>query len=99
MSFTVTLAMGAVLLAIWCDYRFEERRPGSLKSRMVHAAIAFGVLQLAAFAASWLLPDGAGHVRQLLVAFGVLLPGLVYAFVSAVWLMRVLAEVAAMSRR
>ena len=99
MSFTVALAMGAVLLAIWIDCRFEGARPSSLVGRMVHVGVACAVVQLAAFGANHLLPDGASYDRQLLVAFGLLLPSLVYAFLSGVWLMRLLAEVAAMSRR
>lgn len=98
MSFTVALAVGSVLLAIWVDYRFEKIRPATFMGRMIHVAVACGVLQLAAFAANHLLPDGATHGRQLLVAFGLLLPTLVYAFLSGVWLMRVLAEVAAIRR-
>ena len=92
MSFTVTLVLGAFLLAAWCDARCERLRPSTLQWRIVHVAVACVGLQLAAVGAGALGPDGAAIVRHLVGVFAVLLPAFVYTFVAALWLLRALAE-------
>jgi hypothetical protein len=45
MSFTVTLTLGAALLAIWLDMRFPGLRPKTAAQGLIHAAVGvFGML-------------------------------------------------------
>jgi hypothetical protein len=98
MSFPVTLALGAFLLAVWVDARFEGRRPSTPRRRAVHIAVSCIVLQSASIGARFLVPDHAGAARQLAAVFVLLLPVMVYAFVSGLWLIRSIAE-AGLARR
>jgi hypothetical protein len=92
MNFTLSLLLGAFVLAIWFDARFEGSRPGSIGRRIVHVAVSCVLLQLAAFGAGLLHPENGGVVRTLAVVLAVLLPAFVYTFVSALWVLRTLAE-------
>jgi hypothetical protein len=92
MNFTLSLLLGAFLLAIWLDARFEGSRPTSIGRRIVHVAASCVLLQLAAFGAGLLDPESGGVARALVVVLAVLLPAFVYTFVSALWMLRTLAE-------
>ncbi len=92
MNFTITLVVSAFLLAIWSDARFEQLRPQSTRWRIVHVALACILLQLVAVAAGGVITETAGTARQLVGVLALLLPVFVYTFVSALWLLRTLAE-------
>ncbi len=92
MSFTLTLVLGAFLLAIWCDARLEGVRPATTGWRIAHVVVACLILQIASVGAGLLVPDGAGVDRQLIAVFAILLPVFVYTFVAGLWLLRMLAE-------
>ncbi len=94
----MTLALGAFLLAAWVDTRFEGRRPATPRRRAVHIAVSCILLQLASIGTGLLVPEQAGAARQLTAVFVVLLPLLVYAFLSGLWLIRSIAE-AGLARR
>ncbi len=98
MSFVATLAIGAALLAAWVDCRFDQRRPVSPVRRAIHAAVAFAVLHAATAGANYLIGEHAGDARRLVVLFVLFLPSLVYAFLTGLWLMRTLTEVASTAR-
>ena len=98
MNFSLTLVLGAFLLATWFDGRLERLRPSSTGWRIVHVAVACVLLQIAAGGAAMLVPEDADIRHKLLAVFAILLPAFVYTFVSALWLMRTLAE-AAFARR
>lgn len=93
MNFTITLVLGAFLLAIWADARFEELRPASTRWRVVHVVAACVVLQVVSIGAGAVITEHAGVARQLTGVLTLLLPAFVYTFVSALWLLRTLAEV------
>jgi hypothetical protein len=52
------------------------------------------LLQVAAAGAATLVPENAGLASKLLAVFAILLPVFVYTFMSALWMLRTLAEVA-----
>jgi hypothetical protein len=93
MNYTLTLVLGAFLLATWCDTRFEQLRPSTIQWRIGHLVAAGVTLQLGVFGAAAILPEGAGLDRQLVAVFALLLPVFVYTFLAALWLLRSLAEV------
>jgi hypothetical protein len=99
MSFMIPLSVGAAVLAVWADYRFENRRPASLTRRGIHVAAAWGLLQLTVVVCERLMPDQASDARRVVVLFCLFLPSLIYTFVTCLWLVRVLADVTSVSRR
>jgi hypothetical protein len=92
MNFPLILVLGAFLLAAWFDARFEPLRPSTTKWRIVHVAASCLLLQIVSIAAGALVP-GNGIGIGLVAIFALLLPVFVYTFVSALWLLRTLAEV------
>jgi hypothetical protein len=99
MSFIPALAIGAALLAAWFDCRFDKLRPTSLGRAAIHAGIAIAVLQAATAGAQYVVGEEAGAARRLILLFALFLPSIVYAFLSGLWLMRALSEVASTARR
>ena len=95
----IVIALGAALLALWADVRFESRRPASPARRVGHAFVAFVVLQVAIFASARLAAPGAVLGERLFALYALLLPGLVYAFLSGLWIVRTLAAAARLARR
>jgi hypothetical protein len=93
MNFTLTLVLGAFLLAAWFDARFEPLRPSTTTWRIVHVAASCLLLQIVSIAAGALVPDNGNIGIALVAIFALLLPVFVYTFVSALWLLRTLAEV------
>lgn len=92
MSFFVSLVAGAFMLAAWADARFEGRRPATPTWRIVHVAVSCILLELAGFLGGRLVGEHAGTMRPMAAGLVVILPVLVYAFVSGLWLIRTLAE-------
>ena len=90
MAYTLTLTLGAALLAFWLDARFPGLRPKTAAQGLIHAAVgvftmfgAVGLLQLV-----YGIPDGA----FMGLVLGVFLPSLVYALLAGLWMLRALAN-------
>ena len=98
MNFTITLVVSAFLLAIWSDLRFERVRPTKIGWRVAHVAAACILLQVVSVAVAPLFGDTAGMGTKLVGVLALLLPVFVYTFISALWLVRTLAE-AGLARR
>ncbi len=84
-------AVGSALLAAWLDVTFEARRPEGLRTRLFHvlaSSLALqGVVQVFA-----LVAGGSGRGLQLAALVALVLPGLVYGFLSGIWLVRAVRE-------
>ncbi len=79
--FTVALIAGAAALAFWTSFRFPAFEPGTIKGCLVNAVLAsIAVLVVP-------IPTAPG-AWQLVMLLGLFLPALVYAFLSAIWLLR-----------
>jgi len=84
--FTSALLAGAAALALWTDVRFPGLQPDSVRARFVNAGLsAVAIMTIPVPATPGLL--------QLGVLMGVFLPALVWAFISAIWLLRSLQGV------
>lgn len=79
-TFVFALAVGAALLAVWIHVRFPALAPERLGRTLAHAVVAFALLQLA--------PPLVGPAALLAGVFLVVLPALVYALLSAIWMLR-----------
>jgi hypothetical protein len=90
MAFTLTLTLGAALLAVWLDVRFPALRPKSIAHGFVHGVLgvftmfgAVGLLQVA-----YGIPD----LAFMGLVVGVFWPALIYALLAGLWMLRALAE-------
>jgi hypothetical protein len=90
--FVSALGAGAAAIALWLDCRFDARRPESSQRRFVHAVLAFALLQIAVGVFGRFADATAGAGQRMSATFLLLLPSLVYVFLSAVWLVRVVME-------
>jgi hypothetical protein len=97
--FVTVLAAASAVLAVWVYVRFPSTAPEDLGRAMVHAMIAL--------AAGWVLvPPGMNAALQigppagpLVAVFLFALPGLVYLFLTGLWVLRVLQEMLVGARR
>lgn len=79
-AFAISLVVGAALLALWVDVRFPVRDL-TLGRIAVHAAAAFLLLHV--------LPAApVGSVPAYAIVFALVLPALVYLWMSVAWFVR-----------
>jgi len=86
----VAFAFGSAALAVWFYVRFPSLAPTQLKHAIAHVVAAIVIAQLVV---SWnvRLDVGLeGHAATLVQLFGLLLPVVVYTFLSALWLFALL---------
>jgi hypothetical protein len=93
--FSVTVGIGAAALALWIDARWPALAPESLGLRFLSLGAAVALLQLGVLGFEHALALTLdAHVRAL-VALGVLVTAMTFAFVTAVWLLRSLQGLSA----
>jgi hypothetical protein len=81
--FVAALATGAALIALWLHVRFPNVAPSPVRT-IVHLALAAVVL-------FFFVPETGGSVGAAFsAAFLVVLPGLVYAFLASIWMLRLM---------
>jgi hypothetical protein len=79
--FSVVLACGAAMLALWLNARKPNLAPEGLPKLLLHAGIAMALMRL--------IPSSGGNVPfAFFVLFAALLPVLVYSFLVAIWVIR-----------
>ena len=92
---TLALAVGGLLLASWVDAKVGDSRP---ESPMKRIALCFvGVLLLQASAGSLYLVGSQAAIMA--IVFGLFLPALVFAMLTGMWLIRMLADITGLARR
>jgi hypothetical protein len=96
LAFLVMLPLGAALVALWVDVRLADRRPGSPAMRIAHAGAAWIALDLATDAVG--AATDTTFVREASVLFLLFLPSLIYAFLAAIWTLRIIADAARLAR-
>ncbi len=90
MGFTLTLTLGAALLALWLDSRFPALRPKTAAQGLTHAAV--GVFTMLGAAVLLHLVFGIRQAIFMGLVLGVFLPALTYALLSGLWMLRALAN-------
>jgi hypothetical protein len=98
-AFQLVLPIGAAALAVWIDLRLDARRPRSPIWRAMCAFAACGVLELATVIFNHLGGPDASLPQRFTALFLCLVPSLVLAFLTGLWLMRTLSDVARLARR
>ena len=84
--FVLVLAVGAGALALWTDVRFPKLGPQSMGGVLVNTMAAMIALKLVAGNIG-LLTSGPPSAAVAAI-LGVALPGLLYAFISGIWAIR-----------
>ena len=79
-TFTLVLAAGAGLLALWLHVRFPSLAPERLGRTIVHAMTAFVLLKVTS-----LVGDSS---TMFAVLFLFVLPALVYALLCSIWVLQ-----------
>jgi hypothetical protein len=87
-SFLIALGVGSALIALWVVNRFPDRSPGGYASALLHVCIAL----LLGPAASHTAPVIWNRGHPLVAIFCVLLPVLVYTFLTAAWFFKLANE-------
>jgi hypothetical protein len=90
MGFTLTLTLGAALLALWLDDRFPAVRPKTAAQGLIHAAV--GVFTMLGAAGLLQLVYGIREAIFMGLVLGVFLPTLTYALLTGLWMLRALAN-------
>jgi hypothetical protein len=90
MAYTLTLTLGAAVLAFWLDARFPGPRPKTAAQGLIHAAI--GVFTMFGAAGLLQLVYGIPDKAFMAMVLGVFLPSLVYALLAGLWMLRALAN-------
>jgi hypothetical protein len=94
-NFTIALAGGALLLASWVDAKVGDSRP---QSPMKRIGLCFaGVLLLQASVGGLYMFDSQAALMA--AVLGLFLPALVFAILTGLWLIRMLADIAGLARR
>jgi hypothetical protein len=84
--FLVAIAVGAALIAVWLDIRYERFGPVDFRGAMLHVGMALAV--------GWLfVPAGLEGILALgaspmVALFGVAFPSLIYLFLAAFWVVK-----------
>ncbi len=89
-TFVLVLCVGAALLALWLVVRFPELGPSDITWALLHVALSVVVGELMVRTIGIVGRSGVPAAR-FVAAFGIVLPGLMYMFVAAAWLMRAAA--------
>ena len=89
-TFVLVLCVGAALLALWLVVRFPELEPRDITWALLHVALSVVVGELMVRTIGIVGRSGVPAAR-FVAAFGIVLPGLMYMFVAAAWLMRAAA--------
>ena len=94
--YVLVLAVGAGALAVWTDVRFPSLAPGGMAGVLFHSFAAMVALKL--IAGSIVGLTSGPFAMALAAVIGIALPGLVYAFITGVWAIRLFQGAYAGSR-
>ncbi len=88
-SLVYAIVGGAALLALWLDRRRAGRMPESARSVFAHTGVAFASLTAAPLLMA-LTQTKDSPPRAMASLFLLVLPSFVYAFLTWIWLVRLL---------
>jgi hypothetical protein len=88
-SFVVVLVLASALLAFWVGARFPSFGPHTLAFGVLHLFCGFAAIRAIAGLTNAVLAMSAETARYL-VPFGIALPLFTYAFLTGLWLTRLI---------
>jgi hypothetical protein len=87
-DFLLALGVGSALIALWFVARFPDKSPAGYTSAILHVCVALLLGPLASHTAPAIWNRG----HPLVAIFCVLLPVLVYTFLTAAWFFKLANE-------
>jgi hypothetical protein len=84
----LVLALGAGVIAMWVDFRFEGWTPEGVLTILAHAAAAFAALQVLPIILHHTVQDSGSPALKLFSVFVGVLPVLTYLWLSSIWLLK-----------
>jgi hypothetical protein len=84
--FAMLLFVAAAALAVWLHVRLGEKGPSSLTQILLHALGGMLLLR----AATHMVGAADGPTPLLVVLLAILLPALVYVFLTSLWVLKML---------
>jgi hypothetical protein len=87
-NFLLSLGVGSALLALWFVVRFPERTPADFPRAILHVVVAMVLGPITAQLAVLVWNRGF----PMAAIFGVLLPLLVYTFLSGAWVFKLATD-------
>jgi hypothetical protein len=89
-SFLVTLGLGSAFIGFWVAIRFPDRAPEDFRRALIHVVAALAAGWIAPFFTAKLFP--LGFAAAMTALFAVLMPVLVYTFLSGAWVVKLAQE-------
>jgi hypothetical protein len=88
-SFVLALVVASALLAFWFAARFPNAGPARLETGVLHLFCGFAAVR-AIPGLTDAVTAAVGDLARLLVPFGIGLPLFTYAFLTGLWLVRLI---------
>ena len=86
--FSVAFVAGAGTLALWVDTRFPGIRPPDMRGALIHLGVAFVLSRIVSGLVGDMLVSSGLPGGRLCASIGIVLPGLAYACLAVLWLVR-----------
>ena len=83
-ALTSAVAVGAAVLALWVDVRLAGRGPRALGPIALHLLLSLCLLHLTPVLQGAVV-DGSSAVSKMTGLLGIVLPLLIYVFLSSIW--------------
>jgi hypothetical protein len=96
-SFSTVLtlfALGAAAVALWVEVRYPQLSPTTMRLALIHVVAAMAVGQLIVPFGLHVLVGLGSPVSTLAALFLVGFPALVYSFLAALWVIKIVVAVA-----
>jgi hypothetical protein len=88
-SFVLTLVLASALLAFWVAARFPNAGPARLETGILHLFCGFAAVR-AIPGLTDAVTATVGDLARILAPFGIGLPLFTYAFLTGLWLLRLI---------
>ena len=88
-SFTVILLFASVFLALWLGIRFSDAGPTTLSYALLHVLAGVAAIHAIPGLTNAVVGFG-GEAAPFVISFGIFLPLMTYAFLTGLWVMRLI---------
>jgi hypothetical protein len=89
-NFLPALGVGSALIGFWIALRFPDRAPEDFRRALIHVLAALSIGWVAPYFTARLFP--LGLFAGMTAIFAVLVPALVYTFLSGAWVVKLAQE-------